>query len=244
MVRKYPETFELALTADDVERIFKAGKIASLIGMEGGHSIDNSLADLRMFYRLGARYMTLTHCQQHAVGRFGDRHAEVRRPGAVRRRGGQGDELARHAGGSRATYRRTRWKTRCASPQAPIIFSHSDARALNDHPRNVPDNILQMLPKNGGVVMVTFVPGFLSPKVKLWNKLQTAEQDRQKAAHPNDAAAVKTAVDAWTAANPAPRATIADVADHIDHIRKVAGIDHIGIGSDFDGITQVVLGPR
>ena len=121
-----------------------------------------------------------------------------------------------------------------------MIFSHSVARALNDHPRNVPDNILQLLPKNGGVVMVTFVPGFVSPKVNAWNKLQTAEQDRLKAAFPDDAAAVKAGVDKWTAANPAPRATIADVADHIDHIRKVAGIDHIGLGGDFDGITQTV----
>ena len=240
MVRKYPETFELALSAGDVERIFKQGKIASLIGMEGGHSIDNSLADLRMFYRLGARYMTLTHASNTP---WADSATDTAKFNGL---APFGEEVVKEMNwlGMLVDLSHVSPDTMedaLRITQAPIIFSHSDARALNDHPRNVPDIILQMLPKNGGVVMVTFVPGFLSPKVNLWNKLQTAEEDRQKAAHPNDAAAVKTAVAAWTAANPSPRATIADVADHIDHIRKVAGIDHIGIGSDFDGITQVVL---
>jgi membrane dipeptidase len=239
MIRKYPDTFELALTAADVERIFKAGKIASLIGMEGGHSIDNSLADLRMFYRLGARYMTLTHSSNTP---WADSATDTPKFGGL---APFGEEVVKEMNwlGMLVDLSHTSPDTMADAlrvTQAPVIFSHSDARALNDHPRNVPDNILQQLPANGGVVMVTFVPGFLSPKVNDWNKAQTAEQDRQKAAHPNDPAAVKAAVDAWTAANPAPRATITDVADHIDHIRKVAGIDHIGIGSDFDGITQVV----
>jgi membrane dipeptidase len=240
MIRKYPDTFELALTADDVERVFKQGKIASLIGMEGGHSIDNSLADLRMFYRLGARYMTLTHSSNTP---WADSATDTPKFGGL---APFGEEVVKEMNwlGMLVDLSHVSPDTMDDAlrvTQAPVIFSHSDARALNDHPRNVPDTILQQLPKNGGVVMVAFVPGFLSPKVNAWNKLQTAEQDRQKVAHPSDPAAVKAAVDAWTVANPAPRATIADVADHIDHIRKVAGIDHIGIGSDFDGITQVVL---
>src|SRR3954453_3757972 len=212
MVRRYPETFELALTADDVERIHKAGKIASLIGMEGGHSIDNSLADLRMFYRLGARYMTLTHTSNtpwadsatdtpkfNGLSPFGeDVVKEMNWLGML-------VDLSHVSPDTMEDAIRV--------SQAPVIFSHSDARALNDHPRNVPDAILQMLPKNGGVIMVTFVPGFASPKVNEWNKRQTAEQDRIKALTPNDAAAVKAGVDTWTAANAAPPATIADIAD-------------------------------
>jgi membrane dipeptidase len=126
--------------------------------------------------------------------------------------------------------------------QAPVIFSHSSSKAMNDVPRNVPDNILQLLPKNGGVVMVTFVPGFLSAKVTAWTKLQDAERDRLTKQFTTDAAAVTRGVDEWTAAHPAPRALVSDAADHIDHIRTVAGIDHIGLGSDFDGITAVPLG--
>ena len=125
---------------------------------------------------------------------------------------------------------------------APVIFSHSSARALNDVPRNVPDNVLQMLPKNGGVVMVTFVPGFLSSKVTAWNKLETDENNRLLQQFPADEAARKSGIETWRKSNPAPRATIADAADHIDHIRKIAGIDHIGLGGDFDGITQVPQG--
>jgi membrane dipeptidase len=241
MMRKWPETFELALGADDVERIFKSGKIASLIGMEGGHSIDNSLANLRMFYRLGARYMTLTHTSNTP---WADSATDTPKFGGL---SPFGEDVVKEMNwlGMLVDLSHVSPDTMDDAirvSQAPVIFSHSDARALNDHPRNVPDNILQQLPKNGGVIMVTFVPAFLSPKVNAWSKLQTAEQDRLKVLHPNDAAAVKAGVDAWTAANPAPRATIADVADHIDHIRKVAGIDHIGIGSDFDGITLVVEG--
>src|SRR6476619_779831 len=227
MVRRYPETFELALTADDVERIFKKGKIASLIGMEGGHSIDNSLAALRMFNRLGARYMTPTHSKNTA---WADSCSDTPASNGL---SPFGEQVVHEMNwlGMLVDLSHTSPDTMADAlrvAQAPVIFSHSDARALNDHPRNVPDNTLQMLPANGGVVMVTFVPGFLSPKVNEWNKAQTAEQDRQKAAHPNDAAGVKAGVDKWTAANPAPEATIGDVADHVDHIRKVAGIDHIG----------------
>jgi membrane dipeptidase len=241
MVRKYPATFELALTADDVERIFKAGKIASLIGMEGGHSIDNSLADLRMFYRLGARYMTLTHSSNTP---WADSCTDTPKFGGL---APFGEEVVKEMNwlGMLVDLSHTSPDTMDDALRvsvAPVIFSHSAARAVNDHPRNVPDNILQQLPKNGGVVMVTFVPGFLSPKVNEWNKTQTAEQDRLKAQFPNEPDKVKAGVDAWTAAHPAPQATVADAADHIDHIRKVAGIDHIGLGGDFDGITQVVEG--
>lgn len=239
MIRKYPDAFELALTAADVERIHKAGKIGSLIGMEGGHSIDNSLADLRMFYRLGARYMTLTHSTNTP---WADSCSDTPKSGGL---SPFGEEVVREMNwlGMLVDLSHVSPDTMedaIRVSKAPIIFSHSVARQLNDHVRNVPDNVLKMLPGNGGVIMVTFVPGFVSPQVNAWNKRQTAEQDRLKAASPDNPAFLKAGIDKWTAANPAPSATIGDVADHIDHIRKTAGIDHIGIGSDFDGISQTV----
>jgi membrane dipeptidase len=202
MTRKYPDTFELARTAADIERIFKAGRIASLIGMEGGHSIDNSLAALRMFFAAGARYMTLTHSANVPWADSG-----TDKPAA----GGLspfGEEVVREMNrlGMLVDLSHTSPDTMADAirvSQAPIIFSHSDARALNDHGRNVPDNILKLLPNNGGIVMVTFVTTFLTKDGK---------------------------------------ATLAHAADHMDHVRKVAGPDHVGIGSDFDGIEQVPVG--
>jgi membrane dipeptidase len=241
MMRRYPDTFELAASADDVERIFKSGKIASLVGMEGGHSIDNSLGTLRMFYRLGARYMTLTHNKNTP---WAGSCCDVPAANGL---SPFGEQVVREMNwlGMLVDLSHTSPQTMTDALRvtaAPVIFSHSAARAVTDVPRNVPDEILKQLPANGGVVMVTFVPGFLSPKVAAWTSLQTAEQTRLQQQYPNDAAAVKLGVDTWTKANPSPRATVSDVADHIDHIRQVAGIDHIGLGGDFDGITAVVQG--
>jgi membrane dipeptidase len=241
MMRKYPQTFELALTADDVERIFKKGKIASLIGMEGGHSIDNSLGALRMFHRLGARYMTLAHSRNVP---WVDSATDTPVLGGL---SPFGEEVVREMNwlGMLVDLSHVSPDTMADAirvTQAPVIFSHSSARGLNDVPRNVPDNILQMLPKNKGVVMVTFVPGFLSPKVAAWSKLQSEQENKLKEQFPNDANAVKSGLAEWVKVNPAPLATIVDAADHIDHIRKLGGIDHVGLGGDFDGITSVPEG--
>jgi membrane dipeptidase len=241
MMARYPERLELALTAADVERIQKAGKIASLIGMEGGHSIDASLGTLRMMYRLGARYMTLTHslnvpwadsatdtAAHSGLTPFGEEVVrEMNRLGML-------VDLSHVSPETMADALRV--------STAPIIFSHSSAKALANVPRNVPDNILAQIPKNGGVVMVTFVPGFISQEVADYNGRETAERTRLTALAGSTADTVARGIDAWRAANAAPRATLIQVADHIDHIRRVAGIDHVGLGGDFDGITQVVAG--
>jgi membrane dipeptidase len=241
MVARYPDVFEIARTADDVERIFKAGKIASLIGMEGGHSIDSSLGALRMFARLGARYMTLTHSKnvpwadsstdtpEHGgLTPFGeDVVREMNRLGMI-------VDMSHVSPDTMADVLRV--------TQAPVIFSHSSARALCDHPRNVPDAILKVLPKNGGVVMVSFVPGFTTPQGAAWDTAQETERARLEALAPKDESAVKAGLAAWLAAHPRPTITVAQVADHIDHVRKLAGIDHVGYGSDFDGITWTPTG--
>lgn len=232
---RYPETFELALTAADIERIHRKGRIASLIGMEGGHSINNSLATLRMMYRLGARYLTLTHtkstdwadaagdvARHQGLAAFGEEVVlEMNRLGMLVDLSHVTDDTMRDA--LRVT-------------KAPVIFSHSSARAVCDHPRNVPDDVLQLTSANGGVVMVCFLPGYVAESERDEFVALSAERERLRALHPEDERAVESAMAAWRRARPKfVRATLSDVADHVDHIRKVAGIDHIGIGSDFDG---------
>jgi len=240
LAERYPDVFELANTADDVVRIHKAGKIASMIGVEGGHSIANSLGALRQLYVAGARYMTITHSknndwadsatdapQHQGLTRFGEEVVrEMNRLGMLVDLSHVSPQTMKKA---------------LAITQAPVIFSHSSARALTAHPRNVPDDVLALLPQNGGVVMVTFVPSFVSAEVRAWNADHDAEEARLKALHPDSPDAVKSELAAWDKAHPAPRATVAQVADHVEHVRKVAGIDHVGIGSDFDGITSTPL---
>jgi membrane dipeptidase len=241
LAERYPDTFEVARTADDVVRIHKAGKIASLVGMEGGHSINNSLATLRQLYEAGARYMTITHSKNtdwadsatdgpkhNGLTPFGEEVIrEMNRLGML-------VDLSHVSPDT--------MKDALAVSQAPVIFSHSSARALDAHPRNVPDDVLQLMPKNGGVVMVTFVPPFISEEVRTWNSQKDAEEARLKALLQDDPDRVKRDLEAWTKAHLVPRATLQQVADHVEHVRKVAGIDHVGIGSDFDGITSVPVG--
>ena len=237
MCARYPETFELALTANDVERIHRSGKIASLIGMEGGHSINNSLGTLRMMYRLGARYLTLTHvkntdwadaagdeARHNGLTPFGEAVVrEMNRLGMLVDLSHVTDDTMRDA--LRVT-------------KAPVIFSHSSARALCDHVRNVPDDVLRMTATNGGVVMACFLPGYLTESGRSRLKAYDVERTRLQKLYPEDQAKVDAGIAEWRQAQPKLReATLNDVADHIDHIRKVAGIDHVGIGSDFDGFS-------
>ena len=213
IIDRYPDHLELALSPSDVERIFGAGRIASMLGMEGGHAIENSLGALRAFFDLGARYMTLTHSESidwadagtgealhGGLTPFGEEVVrEMNRLGML-------IDLSHASPGTMSDVLRV--------TQAPVIFSHSSARALTDHVRNVPDSILRRIPENGGVVMVTFVPSFINEAVRSYEGPPATS----------------------------PRATLGDVADHIEHIRDVAGIDHVGIGSDFDGISSTPVG--
>ena len=241
LVERYPKTFEIALTADDVERIRKQGKIASLIGMEGGHSINSSLAILRRMYQLGARYMTLTHSLNTP---WADSATDTPKSNGL---SPFGASVVREMNrlGMMVDLSHTSPATMAAALRitaAPVIFSHSSARALTDVARNVPDDILQLVKTNDGIVMVTFVPGFVSQEVADYNKTEGDQRARLLTALNNNESAVNAAMVDWRRLNPSPRASLSQVADHVDHIKKVAGIDHVGFGGDFDGITSVVVG--
>ncbi|HKH46789.1 MAG TPA: dipeptidase [Thermoanaerobaculia bacterium] len=241
LAERYPDALEIATTADDVERIHKAGKVASLIGLEGGHSIDNSLGVLRQLYAAGARYMTITHSKNND---WADSSTDAPKHNGLTP---FGEEVIREMNRlgmlvDLSHVSPDTMKDAMAVSEAPVIFSHSSTRALDAHPRNVPDEVLRKLPEDGGVVMVTFVPGFVSEEVRGWNATKDAEEARLKTLHPDNPDTVKAELDAWTKAHPGPRATLSQVADHIEHVRQVAGIDHVGIGSDFDGILSTPLG--
>jgi membrane dipeptidase len=235
LVAAHPDVFELAATADDIERIHRRGRIASLIGMEGGYSIADSLGLLREFHDAGARYMTLTHS---ATTSWADSATDAPKWGGLN---AFGEEVVREMNrlGMMVDLSHVSEETMMDAmrvSEAPVIFSHSSARGVTGHARNVPDSVLRMMPEDGGVVMVTFVPGFVSETVRTWGAARSAEDARLKSLNPGDPAAVTAGMQAWMTANPAPRAVIADVVAHIQHVRDVAGIDHVGLGGDFDGV--------
>ncbi|HYW16316.1 MAG TPA: dipeptidase [Allosphingosinicella sp.] len=236
MVDRYPGRLEMASTAADIRRIRKGGRIASLIGIEGGHQIGNSPAALRQFHALGARYMTLTHSKNNdwADSATDDPIHDGLTPFG-RAIVGEMNRL-----GMMVDLSHVSPKTMhdvLAATRAPVIFSHSNARALMDHARNVPDDVLKRMPANGGVVMVNFFPGFISETYRRRAAERDAEDARLKNLYSGQPERRKAALDAWDKAHPAVEATLAEVAGHIEHIRRVAGVDHVGIGSDFDGIS-------
>jgi membrane dipeptidase len=235
LVKAYPNDLELARTADDVVRIHKAGKVASLIGVEGGHQIGGSLAALRSYYELGARYMTLSHFKNndfadsatddpkwHGLNEFGRTVVhEMNRLGMLVDLSHVSEETM---------------KVAIQASRAPVIFSHSSARALADHPRNVSDDVLRLTAQNGGVVMVNFYSGYDLDAARKWNAEEAAEETRLNSLLVGRPEERKAALDAWKRSNPLPQMTVANLADHVEHIAKVAGYDHVGIGGDLDGI--------
>ncbi|MEU4364685.1 dipeptidase [Promicromonospora sp. NPDC023987] len=233
MAERYPDTLRLALTAADVEQAWADGRIASLMGAEGGHSIDESLAVLRMLYALGVRYMTLTHndnvpwadsaTDDEVLGGLSPFGEDVVRE--MNRLGMLVDLSHTSAGTMRHALRVT---------SAPVVFSHSSARAVCDVPRNVPDDVLGALATNGGVCMVTFVPQFVSPAVAEW-RATGAEAAAAQGIKNTDLGAFEPFIAEWRARHPQPRTTLSDVVAHVEHVREVAGVDHVGLGGDYDG---------
>ena len=241
LVARYPDDLALAYTADDIERIHRSGRIASLIGMEGGHSIENSLAVLRATYELGARYMTLTHSKNT---RWADSATDESEYGGLT---AFGEEVVREMNrlGMMVDLSHVSPETMHDAldvSRAPVIFSHSSAYALCRHVRNVADDVLVRLAENDGVVMITFLGSYVSEELRLWAQLRSEERSRLRRQYEDDDKAIEAAVAGWAESNPMPRATLEQVADHIDHVRAVAGIDHIGIGSDFDGTSSLPVG--
>jgi membrane dipeptidase len=235
LVAAYPRDLELATSADDVVRIHKAGRVASLIGIEGGHQIGGSLAALRQFYRLGARYMTITHFK---TTEWADSATDDPKWGGLNDFGraviGEMNRLGMLVDLSHVSPETM--ADVLDVTKAPVVFTHSDARALSDHPRNVPDDILRRLPANGGVVMVNFYIGHLSEPYRQWSAAHAAEEARLKSLLNGQPKPREAALAEWDKAHPAPTATVALVADHIEHVARVAGYDHVGIGGDLDGI--------
>ena len=236
IIERYPEALELSTTAAEAEAAFKKGKVGSFLGMEGGHAIENSLGALRIYARLGVRYMTLTH---NVTLDWADAALDVPKHNGLTP---FGKEVVREMNRLGVVVDISHVTPKVMHDAlditaSPVMFSHSSARALTDHPRNVPDEVLRRLPKNGGVVMVTFIPPFVSTEVAAWDaeasKLtkgvsSLVEQQRIRSE--------------YARTHPRPEATLKQVADHIEHVRKVAGIDHVGIGSDFYGSTDMPRG--
>ena len=241
LVARYPRDLQMALTARDVEDAIKRGRIASLLGIEGGHSIGASLGVLRQMHDLGVRYMTLTHSKTLS---WVDSATDAPKHGGLT---DFGRNVIREMNriGMLVDLSHVSEETMhdvLDVAKAPVIFSHSGARAINGHARNVPDSVLARLPQNGGIVMVVGLPGFLSEPARQWFGNRQAEKAKLEALWAGQPAEVASRLKTWDEANPLPLATIGDMADHIDHVRKVAGIDHIGIGGDYDGMPTGPVG--
>jgi membrane dipeptidase len=246
VVAQYPSAFEMAYSAADIRRIHGAHRIASLIGVEGGHQIDDSLAVLRQYYAAGARYMTLTHTTNTAwadSATDAPAHQGLTPFGVeVVREMNRLGMLVDLSHVSPQTMRAA-----LAASEAPVMYSHSSARALVDHPRNVPDDILRLVAANNGVVMVNFAPDYVCDACNRWSADRSAEKHRYNSPpyvglYIGQPDRENAALAAWEHDHPRPQATLAQVADHVEHIRQIAGIDHVGLGSDFDGIDRTPEG--
>ena len=241
MIARYPRAFAFADSADEIVRIHRSGRIASMFGMEGGEAINNNLALIREFRASGVLYMTLTHS---ANTDWVDSATDAPRHGGL---SPFGEDVVREMNRigmlvdlSHVSADAMRDALRVSA--APVIFSHSSAYAVTQHPRNVPDDVLALMRENGGVVMVNFNAPFVSESMRLWSAARAGEERRQSALNPGNAEAASAGLAAWDESNPQPRVTIADVADHIDHIVRIAGYDHVGLGADYDGVTYLPEG--